>query len=221
MALNQQTYLEKVILFLSKLRDETGFNLENPLDRDSRIKLAALANSALSSGEPEIKHLIDRALATDDAPTQEILLYTGIGKGPLSPEGINSVIGVASNKLKGLGVNPDDVLKKLEPEKEEEEVEISTFGDEFTSVNDLFGSEEEEKATSEPEEEEEQSLDALLASDEEPEEEPEAEEKPMGDKDDGSGERVAKEGSEDEDAEEAYEEEPQPLNDWFMRFSLN
>lgn len=216
MAMNRQNYLEMVISFLSKLKNETGFNLESPLDHNSRISLAALANSADNMGEPQIGRLIKKALQSNDPKTQEILLYSGLQSGPVSEKDIQSAFQVASDKLQSMGGNPDSVsANAVEPPRatdimlsgENGEDPLSGLLDEPAEedpLGDIMGDDE----GSENEE----------PSDEEPPEESEEQEEEMPEDEDGEG-RIAKEG-EPEEFEEAPPE-PQPMNDWYRRFELD
>lgn len=218
MAMNRQNYIEMVVAFLSKLKNETGFNMETPLDHGSRISLAAVANSADNMGEPQIGRLIKKALESNDPKTQEILLYSGLSQGPLSDTDVKSVFQLASEKLQGMGGDPDGVAANaIVPEDE-------MADDGAAPLSDLLG--DDGAGGEEGGEEGGDALSSLLDDEgggEEEEEEAPAE--PMGDEpeedsdpdvDDG---RIAKEGEEEEMAPEP-DPEPVPMNDWYNRFNL-
>lgn len=226
MAMNRQTYLEMVISFLSKLKSETGFNLDTPLDHGSRIKLSAVANSAANMGEAQIGNLIKRALESNDPKTQEILLYSGLSAGPISDKDIKSVLTLASEKLQRMGGSPDSVAAQaVEPPQQPEEAVIEPDG-----LADLLDEPSEDTSEEEPESEkgEDDESDPLAdlmgddekedsESDSEPEEDADAD---MPEDEDGDG-RIAKEGEAEEIEDEPFEPQPQPMNDWFERFALD
>ncbi len=216
MAMNRQSYIEMVVAFLSRLKNETGFNMETPLDHSSRISLAAVANSADNMGEAQIGRLIKKALESNDPKTQEILLYSGLSQGPISDKDVKSVFQLASEKLQGMGGDPEGVASRAVAPEEGEETSVAPFSD-------LLGD------TGEPEPEDAEggaeagdALSSLLDDEGDAEEAPA---EPMGDEpeedadpdvDDG---RIAKESDEEE---LAVEPEPElvPMNDWYNRFNL-
>lgn len=225
MSMNRQNYLEMIIAFLTRLKKNTGFNLETPLDHNSRIKLSAIANSAENMGEKDIGIMIQKALSSNDPKTQEILLYSGISKGPLSDNDIISALTLASNKLQSMGGNPDNIAAQaLEPSPSSGGNDnLSDVGDE-DPLSSLLGDDGVDQSSD--------SADgdplADLLGDEEPSDEnddgeedntdsKENDDEPSNDDEETDG-RIAKEGD-DEELEEVPE--PSPMNDWFNRFVLD
>lgn len=221
--MNRQNYLEMLIAFLTRLKNETGFNLETPLDHSSRIKLAAIANSADNMGENEIGKMIKKALSSNDPKTQEILLYSGISQGPLSDKDIPSALSIASNKLQAMGGSPDIIASQAVEEPESMDMP-STSDDGTDPLTDLLGGDDEASSSDdggdpladllgdeEPSESSEEGGDTESSDGEEEKDEENTDDEEV----DG---RIAKEG--DDDEEESVPE-PSPMNDWFIRFVLD
>jgi hypothetical protein len=233
--MTKKEFLVSVVSFLSKLKYETDANLENPINNRSRVILSAIANSAKVFGMDSISTQISDALSTSDPQTQEIILFSGLEKGPLSDKSIKSVYNIASNTLQSAGVDVDQLAAKavdtLQPEEapegsddlgDELALDDPTEGDiEDSEADDvdlsaMFGDEEggdtpeEESSDEKPDEESGEDSDVLDSGEDLEDTSPE---KP--DEEEAEG-RIAKEQDEEE-----VDLGPQPMYDWYIRFDIN
>lgn len=232
--MTKKEFLVSVVSFLSKLKYETDSNLDNPINNRSRVILSAIANSAKVFGMDSLSTQISDALSTSDPKTQEIILFSGLEKGPISDKSIKSVYNIASNTLQSAGFDVDQLVAKavdtLQPEEapagpgglgDELALDDPTEGDiEDSEADDvdlsaMFGDEDgeaapEEDGSDEKSDEESDEDSEVLDSGEDVEDT-----SPKGDEEETEG-RIAKEQDEQE-----VDLGPQPMYDWYVRFDIN
>ena len=80
MPLSKDEFLESLTKLLTVIEDEHNFEQE-PLNHRERVLLSAFANTALNLGYNNIRNHIKKALSTNDAASQEIVLFSGIDPG--------------------------------------------------------------------------------------------------------------------------------------------
>lgn len=233
--MTKKEFLVSVVSFLSKLRYETDENLQSPINNRSRVILSAIANSAKVFGMESLSSQINDALSTSDPQTQEIILFSGLEKGPLSDKNIKSVYNIASNILQSAGIDVDQLTAKAVDSLQSETAPESpdNLGDELASDDPTEGDVEDSGGS-----DDDVDLSAMFGdegSGEETEKGAEEDAPGGGSGDDSdvldSGEDVEDTSDSDEEetdgriAKEQDEEEidlgPQPMYDWYTRFDIN
>ena len=152
MALSKKEYLESLLQLLTVIKDKHVFT--EPLDQQTRVRLAAFSNSAIEMGLPDVNKYLSSVLKTNDPTAQEILLFSGITKGAISKQNIKPVFDILSNSLTLTGGDPDkivaDTMTSLAPPEETDMGDLGGMEDGLGDMGDM-GAEEDLGADAEGE----------------------------------------------------------------------
>ena len=216
MALSKKEYLESLLQLLSIIKAKHDF--KQPIDQKTRVRLAAFANTAVQMGFPKVDTYLHRALTTNDPKAQEIILISGISAGDISKKSIKPVIDITADRFTTSGGDAEKVMADavastqptVDAAAEEEMIDLDALDLSDEEVPEDIAPEEgdmpeDEPVEDAPEDAPDEDLEGDTGEDMGDEEPPPEDDEEKPDKD---GDRVAKEGDEEE------EYEPGPLNDW-------
>jgi hypothetical protein len=193
--MTKEEYVKRLISVLTVIDDVHDFS-QGPLGQKTKVLLSSLKNEAEKLGLEGIKDYLAKALRTDDATAQQVLLFTGIQKDSgVSDKDIKSLMNYASDSYRNNGGDPDrikvNIQAQLQQKREEEESEeempddLGVDGDADEILDDMGMGDEETPEEGETDSENPLGdvIDSLSMEDEEDEEDEEDQEEEIGEED--------------------------------------